>query len=220
MEREMISSTKFFIRFLVLLLAICLNANLSFSKDLPEVGRVVKVFDGDTVELEGNIIVRYLGIDAPEIAHDNNPSDCYGDEAKLKNASLVLGKKIKLQYDENEKFDRYGRLIAYVFLEDGTLVNELLVTEGYAFVLRKTGGFSRVESFLNAQRSAIKNKRGLWGHCKYKLESYYIGNTRSFVFHRPDCSAANMIAPSNRMRFKTREEAFMEGYHPCRKCKP
>lgn len=214
------STPKPLMRFLVLLLTICLNVSISLAVDLPKTGRVVKVFDGDTVQLEGNITVRYLGIDAPEIAHDNNPPDCYGDEAKIKNASLVLGKKIKLQYDENEKLDRYGRLLAYVFLENGTLVNELLVSEGYAFVLRGAGGFSRLESFLNAQRSAIKNKRGLWGHCNYKLESYYIGNTRSFVFHRPNCSAANMIMPINRMRFKTREEAFIEGYHPCRKCKP
>lgn len=191
-----------------------------YSSDLPATGKVIKVFDGDTVELEGDVKVRYLGIDAPEIAHDDNPADCFGDEARLRNTALVLGRKVRLQYDENEKYDRYGRLLAYVFLEDGTLVNELLVKEGYAFVLRDNKGFSRLKSFLDAQRDAIKNKRGLWGQCKYKREPYYTGNTRSFVFHRPDCGAAKTIAPSNRIRFQTREDAFIEGYHPCRRCKP
>ncbi|MCX7823648.1 MAG: thermonuclease family protein [Syntrophobacterales bacterium] len=208
---------KIVVGFLISVLTI---VEVSLSLDIPEVGRVTKVFDGDTVELESGIKVRYLGIDTPEIAHDNAPADCFGNEAKVKNASLVLGRKVKLRYDENEKFDRYGRLLAYVFLEDGTFINELLLKEGYAFVLRDASGFSLVKSFLEAQRDAIKNKRGLWGHCKYKKEPYYVGNLRSFVFHRSNCSVVNTISPSNRVRFETREEAFIEGYHPCRRCKP
>jgi len=188
---------------------------------LPSSGRVIKVVDGDTVELENHIVVRYLGIDAPEIAHDDTPADCFGDEARMRNAALVLGKKVKLQYeDTGEKFDHYGRVLAYVFLEDGTLVNELLIREGYAFLLRDSKGFSMTRQFLKAQRDAIKNRRGMWGACKYSREGYYIGNQRSFVFHKPGCPLGKRIAPSNQVRFETREDAFMEGYHPCRRCKP
>lgn len=188
--------------------------------NFPKSGRVVKVIDGDTIELEGNVTVRYLGIDAPEIAHDDKPADCFGNEARQRNAALVLGKIVKLQYEEEQKTDRYGRVLAYVFLNDGTMVNELLVKEGYAFVLRDEKGFSYVTRFINAQRNAIKNRVGMWGACKYDREPYYIGNRRSFVFHRPGCSSGDSIAPSNRVRFENREEAFMEGFHPCRRCKP
>jgi micrococcal nuclease len=191
------------------------------ASELPSSGKVVKVVDGDTIELENHVVVRYLGIDAPEIAHDNTPADCFGDEAKARNAALVLGKKVKLQYeDTGEKFDHYGRVLAYVFLEDGTLVNELLIREGYAFLLQDSKGFSRASQFLKAQRDAIKNKRGMWGVCKYDREGYYVGNQRSFVFHRPGCPFGKQISPSNQVRFETREDAFMEGYHPCRRCKP
>jgi len=196
------------------------DAPLQASK-LPSSGKVIKVMDGDTVELENHVVVRYLGIDAPEIAHDNTPADCFGDEARARNATLVLGKKVKLQYEgTEEKFDHYDRVLAYVFLEDGTLVNELLIREGYAFLLQDSKGFSRASQFLKAQRNAIKNKRGIWGACKYNREGYYIGNQRSFVFHRPGCPFGKQISPSNRVRFETREDAFMEGYHPCRRCKP
>lgn len=188
--------------------------------DFPTSGKVIKVIDGDTVELEGHITVRYLGIDAPEIAHDDKPADCFGNEAREKNASLVLGRVVKLQYEEDRKIDHYGRLLAYVFLQDGKMVNEALIKEGYAFVLKDAKEFSHVMRFIRAQRDAIKNKKGMWGACQYNREAYYVGNRRSFVFHRPGCSFGNSIAPSNKVRFENREEAFMEGYHPCRRCKP
>ncbi|MEJ5299863.1 MAG: thermonuclease family protein [Thermodesulforhabdaceae bacterium] len=194
---------------------------LGIAADLPNSGVVVKVIDGDTVELEGHVTVRYFGIDAPEIAHDDTPADCFGNDARDRNTRLVLGKKVRLQYeDKGDKVDHHGRVLAYVFLEDGTLVNELLVREGYAFLLQDSRGFSRSQHFLKAQQDAIKNRRGMWGACKYDKEAYYVGNQRSFVFHRPGCSFGKQMSPSNQVRFNSREEAFMEGYHPCRRCKP
>ncbi len=191
---------------------------LSLGGDLPERGRVIKVLDGDTILLEQNIKVRYLGIDAPEIAHDDQPADCFGNEALLKNNELVLGKTVRLEYD-NIKTDHHGRVLAYVYLEDGRMVNEILIKEGYAFVIRPHE-FEKLEKFLKLQEEAIKLKKNMWASCEPKREPFYIGNKRTYIFHRPNCGYVKQMAPSNQIEIKTREDAFLKGFYPCRRCKP
>jgi len=189
------------------------------AQPLPHQGRVKAVFDGDTILLESGEKIRYLGIDAPETAHDDSPADCMGDEAREANARLVLHRSVTLRYDE-EKRDRYGRLLAYVHAPDGTCVNEALLRSGHAFVFRKNGGLRRFREFLRVQREAMGEHRGLWGECSVKLEDFYLGNENSFVFHRPDCHYGKRMSRRNRVRFDSRLSAFHEGYRPCRRCKP
>lgn len=196
---------------------ICLQVSAG---SLPNSGRVVAVFDGDTIMLEGGYKVRYLGIDAPEIEHDDRPADCYGYEAKQFNAALVMGKIVSLRYDSTQVTDRYGRLCAYIFLPNGNCVNEILVREGYAWVLRKPESFRLLNQLLRLQDKAISDKKGIWGKCAKKPEAYYIGNKRSFVFHRPSCPFGQSMSPRNVLKLRTREDAFRKGFYPCRRCKP
>jgi len=196
-----------------------LAAIASAARTLPEVGVVVKVFDGDTVLLHSGERIRYLGIDAPEVAHDRRPADCYGYEAKERNARWVLGKKIRLEY-EGEPRDSYGRLMAYVFLTDGRLINAELVREGCAWVFRKDISPRMFERLLSAQRDALAYRRGMWGACKVEPEDRYVGNKRSHVFHRPHCRFGKKVSKTNRVVFFTRWSALEKGYHPCRRCKP
>ncbi|SFM93433.1 thermonuclease family protein [Thermodesulforhabdus norvegica] len=203
-----------------ILLWTVLTTSGSTAFDPPGEGRVVAVFDGDTIMLEGGIKVRYLGIDTPEVEHDDNPADCFGPEAARANASMVMGKRVKLRYDPAQLRDRHGRLLAYVYLSDGRCVNEVLIRDGYGWVLRKPEGFQKLLHFLDLQRSAIKQKKGLWGACPVKAEPFYVGNRRSFVFHRPSCPFGRSISPRNAVKFITREDAFNQGFHPCRRCKP
>ncbi len=211
------SSIVFIIFFSISLLVFVPNYTTSF--DLPRSGRVIAVFDGDTIMLKGGIKIRYLGIDAPEIAHDDKPADCYGREAKWYNHKLVYGKIVTLKYDR-EKKDRHGRLLAYVYTPDGKCVNAELIKHGYAFVFRKPEGFKKLVHFLRLQDLAMQKRRGMWGFCKTKRERFYIGNKNSFVFHRPSCPYGKRTSIRNRIIFRTREEAFREGFHPCRRCKP
>jgi endonuclease YncB( thermonuclease family) len=88
---------------------------------------VTKVIDGDTVELENGERVRYLGIDTPEVASN----DCYASEATNRNRELVEGREVTL-ISEDEDRDRFGRLLRWLWLDDGTFVNAELVSEGYA----------------------------------------------------------------------------------------
>lgn len=122
--------------------------------------RVAKVIDGDTIVLENGEKVRYIGINAPEITK----RDCFGNEAKKKNESLVLHKEVILEKDVSER-DKYNRLLRYVYLADGTFINKTLVEEGYAYASSYPPDISRQEELLEAQREAQKNKKGLWGAC-------------------------------------------------------
>lgn len=89
--------------------------------------KVIKVLDGDTVELETGERLRYLGIDAPEIDKK------LGRQAKEFNSNLVLGRKVRIEF-ESVLYDKYDRLLGYVWIDD-TLVNERLVKEGLARVV-------------------------------------------------------------------------------------
>jgi endonuclease YncB( thermonuclease family) len=180
---------------------------------------VRRVDDGDTIVLAGGERVRYLGINAPEIAHDDELGEPYGREATAFNRSLVLGRRVKLELEE-ERRDHYGRLLAYVLLEDGTFINGELIRQGYAHVLRRQKGLRYWERLLKLQREALKEKRGMWSHPVVDPEDYYLGNNRSWVFHRPHCTFGLRISHRNRIEFKSRYEALYQGFSPGRRCKP
>ena len=115
---------------------------LPSSQTFPEKGtagvRVVRVIDGDTIEvccLNGRPEkVRYIGVNTPETNHPAKDVEEYGREAKEANRTLVQGKTVRLEFDVDPR-DRYGRLLAYVHLEDGTFVNARLVEQGFAQVM-------------------------------------------------------------------------------------
>ncbi|WP_456433364.1 thermonuclease family protein [Thermosulfuriphilus sp.] len=180
--------------------------------------RVRAVIDGDTIIVIGETHVRYAGINAPEIAHDDKPGEPLGEEAKRYNAKLVKGKRVRLEYAK-ERYDRYRRVLAYVFLADGTMVNEALVAAGLAYVCYNPPNDRYISRLLSTQRRAIEARRGIFG-LKVKEEPYYIGNSRSFRFHRPWCPFGQKTSRKNKVIFKSRLEAFYYGYCPCRRCRP
>ena len=124
---------------------------------------VVRVIDGDTVELENGDRVRYLGIDTPETVHPDKPVECYGPEATERNKELVEGKMVSLLQDGPDR-DSYDRLLRYVFV-DGTFVNGDLVWGGYAYA-RSYGDVPRFyQTLVQLERSAREGERGLWKAC-------------------------------------------------------
>ena len=204
---------------ILLLFFVAAASGSGLSGNRPLEGKVQAVYDGDTVRLETGENVRYLGMDAPEVAHSREPADCFGDAARRANAIMVLGKKVTLRY-EGETVDHYGRLLAYVFLPDGTCVNLEMVKSGNASIYRTVERFGMLPEFIRAQREAIKERRGLWGACPVKPAAAYFGNIHTFVFHRPECEFGREISALNRTRFPDRWAALDEGFSPCRACKP
>lgn len=121
---------------------------------------VKRVIDGDTIVLANNERVRYIGIDTPEIAHPKKPVEWMGKEAAEFNRRLVEHKWVNLEFDVEIR-DKYGRLLAYVYI-DGVFVNAELVKEGYAKVYTVPPNVKHAELFLKLQREARTANRGLW----------------------------------------------------------
>jgi len=126
---------------------------------------VTRVIDGDTIEIETGDRVRYIGMNTPETVDPRKSVECLGKEASAYNHSLVEGKKVKLVSDITDK-DEYGRLLRYVYLENGTFVNLKLVEEGYANVMTIPPNIFKAEEFRAAEREARSMGRGLWGACR------------------------------------------------------
>jgi micrococcal nuclease len=126
---------------------------------------VFNVVDGDTIDvlIEGQQArVRYIGIDTPETVHPTVGEEPYGSEASDYNKNLVLGQTVFLEKDVSET-DQFGRLLRYVWLDEVTMVNALLVAEGYAQVTTFPPDVKHVELFLDLERAAREDALGLWG---------------------------------------------------------
>lgn len=129
-------------------------------ESLSEESHVLRVVDGDTIELESKQKVRYIGIDTPETIDPRRPVGCFGREASSKNKELVEGKDVRLVKDISET-DKYGRLLRYVYVGD-IFVNEYLVREGYARASSYPPDVRYRDLFREAEADARINKRGLW----------------------------------------------------------
>ncbi|OIP24750.1 hypothetical protein AUK11_02240 [bacterium CG2_30_37_16] len=128
---------------------------------------VSRVIDGDTIELSTGEKVRYIGINTPETVHPSKAVQCFGEEAAAKNKELVLGKEVILKKDVSNK-DKYGRLLRYVYLNDGTMVNNLLVKNGYAFASAYPPDIKYQLTFESSEKEARENNLGLWENiCDY-----------------------------------------------------
>ncbi|KAA3661032.1 MAG: nuclease [Chloroflexi bacterium] len=131
---------------------------------------VVRVIDGDTAVFRINNTeetVRFLGIDAPETVHPDKPVECFGPEAsEFVKSVLEEETAVYLELDEmTGERDKYGRLLAHIWLEDGTLFNELLLQEGYAEFSNYGNATEKDGRYTQAQSQAQSGKTGVWVHC-------------------------------------------------------
>lgn len=127
---------------------------------------VARVVDGDTVEARfgGEVVdVRLIGVDTPESVAPGQPVECYGLAASRFTTRELEGRRVRLELDV-ERLDRFGRTLAYVWLGP-ELFNETLVRQGYAVVTTYPPNVRYVDRFLDAQREARSQGRGLWGRC-------------------------------------------------------
>jgi micrococcal nuclease len=127
--------------------------------------RVLRAVDGDTLEIaiDGRKDkVRLIGVDTPESVHPRRPVEFYGKEAAAFTRRLVAGRVVLLEGDaDGLDRDRYGRLLRYVYLEDGTLVNAEIIKQGYGHAYVKFP-FTRMEEFRVYERQARERGLGLW----------------------------------------------------------
>jgi micrococcal nuclease len=132
-------------------------------------GRVTHVIDGDTIVVrlrsDEPVHVRLIGIDTPEIAHRDEPGECFGVRATRLTRRLVLGRQVVLR-PGRERHDRYGRLLAYVRVLGGTEeLEQILLTRGAARTLAIPPNVDRAEAYAGLEDAARRAGRGLWGAC-------------------------------------------------------
>lgn len=137
---------------------------VSISLRPSETAIVKRVIDGDTIELESGLRVRYIGIDTPELPTSTKGIECFAKEATEKNKELVEGKTIVMKKDVSET-DKYQRLLRYVWI-GGIFVNEYLVQEGYARQATFPPDVAYSGLFRSATMEAKKSDKGLWNACK------------------------------------------------------
>jgi micrococcal nuclease len=135
---------------------------LTRPKDLPQ-ARVIRVIDGDTVEVSPGGRVRQIGMDTPETVDPRQPVQCFGREASVKAQELLGGKTVFLEADPTQgERDRYRRLLRYVWLPDGRLFNLEMIAQGYAHEYTYATPYKYQQLFKQAQRTAREQNRGLW----------------------------------------------------------
>jgi micrococcal nuclease len=174
------------------------------------------VDDGDTVVLADGRRVRYCGINAPEVAHKEKPAQRFGPEARDVNRRLVFNKPVRLEFDL-EKHDQYGRVLAYLFLKDGTFVNAELMKSGCAHYVFRRPNKKYDSLLLLLQRKAMAKKVAMWEGFPDQ-RGPFLGNRHSKRFHQTTCPFGKGTSLKRRIIFKTGYDAFWEGYSPCKKC--
>jgi micrococcal nuclease len=132
--------------------------------------------DGDTiaVNMNGTVeTIRFIGVDTPETHKPNTPVQCFGpDAAAYTKQRISQFGKVRLQADPlDTNRDVYGRLLRYVYLPDGTLMDKNIIENGYGFAYLSFP-FSKKTEFADAQAAAQAAKKGLWAACQPTVNKY------------------------------------------------
>ncbi len=200
---------------------------------------VKRVIDGDTVELESGLRVRYIGINSPEVA-ERGVEGCLAAAAQEANNNLVQGKTVRMERDTSDK-DRYGRLLRYVWL-DTIQLNATLVEQGLARAIAYPPDVKYQKELAAAETRAKGARRGMWGDlCRTAASGDAIeeqavtpalppvsectikGNISNGekIYHLSGCKSytKTVITPATGERwFCTEEEARAAGWRKAKDC--
>ena len=201
------------------------NNDLSFLEDF-EKTTVTRVVDGDTIVISTGEKVRFILVNTPESVHpDDSKNTEFGTISSDFTKERLLDQTIYLEKDVSDT-DRYGRLLRYIYLEDGTFFNELLVKEGYAQLSTFPPDLKYLDIIQTAETYARENDLGLWAYEEDKTppvskeNGRYIGSVKSDKFHELGCKHIESILETNRLYFETISDATKKGYIPCKACNP
>ncbi|MFA5004057.1 MAG: thermonuclease family protein [Candidatus Saccharimonadales bacterium] len=140
----------------------------------PGLYSIARFVDGDTisVNMNGKVeTIRFIVVDTPETHKPNTPVQCYGPAAAAYTKNTIGDQRVRLASDpESTNRDRYNRLLRYVYLPDGRLLEAELLKNGYAFAYTQFP-FTKSQEFIADQAAAKEANKGLWGNCKPFQES-------------------------------------------------
>ena len=210
--------------------------------------QVIKIVDGDTIDVQIDDEIkriRLIGINTPESVDPRKPVECFGKEATEKLTSLLSGEKVYLASDDTQSDkDIYGRLLRYVWDEDGFLINEEMIKQGYAYEYTYKTSYQYQNDFKLMQRYAQEMKLGLWadGACEVEAKIFseatkdnsalpeneicIIKGNISFesgekIYHTPDCnsySKTKIDLEKGEKYFCSENEAVEAGWRKAQNC--
>ena len=203
--------------------------------------QVTRIADGDTIAVRmpngTDEKIRFIGVDTPESTNQVEP---YGKEASGYTAAALSGKTIYLETDA-ELRDRYGRMLAHVWLSEPRVVddssirqylfNAHLVLAGYANLMTIPPNVKYVDYLKTYETEARQASAGLWApepQAKTPVSpstlsgtaAAYIANKNTMKFHYAGCSSVNDMNESNKVPYESRDKAVADGYVPCKRCAP
>lgn len=155
-------------------------AEQAAERSQPGLYRVSAISDGDTISIDmggRNETVRLIGIDTPETHDPRKPVQCFGQAATAHIKGLIGNNRVRLEADpQNTNRDRYNRLLRYVYLPDGKLINAQIIQDGYGFAYTYFP-FSKLEEFRTYEAQARQAGKGLWSSCQIDIGSSGIQQT-------------------------------------------
>lgn len=182
----------------------------------------VRVIDGDTIKTQNKEMnIRLIGIDAPELGKAEEKDECFTQEAKKILEQIIANRKIKLEYDK-DKYDRFGRLLAYVYA-DKQMVNLLMLEMGGAKFFPDQVNDKYQDQLIKAAEKARLEKKGLWQVCgRNKAGCLIKGNidkNDNHWYHLPEFRHYNQVVVSLNQGdqwFCSEEEAVKAGFNKAR----
>lgn len=151
------------------------NAKKAVVVNQPGLYTVTEFVDGDTIKIDMNgkeETLRFIGVDTPETHDPRKAVQCYGQTAADFTKKLIGNNPVRLEADPlNTNRDRYDRLLRYIYLPDGTLVNAEIIKQGYGFAYLSFP-FTKSDEFHSYQLEAMNNNRGLWSSCTPTQNDY------------------------------------------------
>lgn len=183
------------------------NVSADSQNVLPAKAEIGRIIDGDTFTLADGSKIRLIGIDSPE------KGQRLYDEAKQYLNELIAGKTVLLEYDKGTR-DRYGRILAYVYVED-SFINGKMAESGWASLLTIKPNTKYAKELKRLSDNARHARLGIWGLGE---DAEYIYDPKSVFFHRTDCPRVKNIMKHNQKRAHSRNEALKKSLRPCRKC--
>lgn len=145
------------------------GAFAGFTQSIPAgTYRVTSVADGDTISVDMNgksELIRFIGVDTPETHDPRKAVQCFGQAASNYTKTLIGSGPVRLEADPlSTNRDRYNRLLRYVYLTDGRLVQAEIIKNGYGFAYTSFP-FTKSDEFKNYQTEANQAGLGLWANC-------------------------------------------------------
>jgi len=199
LKKALIFSAFFYVQIPAVLAAACPPQHIDESV------RVNYVYDGDTLQLEDGRKIRLIGLDTPEVfsRHKNISKDIKvkGESAKaaLQQQLKRSNHRVSLAYGP-QRFDRYNRTLAHVFLPNGKNLQAWLIEQGYGVAFTTPPNDTMSDCYQQQEAQAIKDKRGIWNMSRYQIKRTRQLNESSDGFHRLQAKVTRIWQAKHRVR--------------------